>query len=98
MPLLPYITDTSEHLNKMFTAFKAANAQYIFPATITLFGNTPSDSKTLVLNAIQKHYPELLEKYNRLFSTSNQLPKYYNAAFAQKTKQLSTEFGIPAYI
>ena len=98
MPLLPYITDTSEHLNKMFTAFKAANAQYIFPATITLFGNTPSDSKTLVFNAIQKHYPELLEKYNRLFSTSDQLPKYYNAAFAQKTKQLSTEFGIPAYI
>jgi DNA repair photolyase len=46
MPLLPYITDTSESLEKMFAAFKRAGAHYILPATLTLFGEGPGDSKT----------------------------------------------------
>lgn len=95
MPLLPYITDTSEHLNKMFTTFKATNPHYIFPATITLFGNKPSDSKTLVLDAIKKNYPNLIEKYNTLFANSSQLPLHYNEAFAEKAKLLCEEFDIP---
>src|SRR6185295_14949818 len=38
MPLLPYITDTGEHLNKMFSTFKQTGVNYIFPASLTLFG------------------------------------------------------------
>lgn len=98
MPLLPYITDTTEHLNKMYTAFKNCGAQYIIPATITLFGNKSSDSKTLVFNAVQKNYPELLAKYEKLFAKNSQLPKYYNNAFADKVIELSKYFNIPSHI
>lgn len=94
MPLLPYITDTAQSLEDMFTAFKEAGAQYVFPATITLFGNERTDSKTLVLKAVEKHYPHLLPKYHQFFDNSVTLPNYYNEAFAHKARQLSEKYGL----
>ena len=94
MPLLPYISDTSENLYYMLKTFKETGVHYVFPATITLFGEGPADSKTLVFRAIEKHYPHLLEKYQKFFSNSNQLPYYYNSAFNKKIKELMKEYGL----
>lgn len=98
MPLLPYITDTAEHLDEMYITLKQAGTQYIFPATITLFGNGKSDSRTLVFSAIEKHYPHLLQKYEQLLGSAEYLPQYYNQAFAQKAKQLAQQYQIPQSI
>jgi DNA repair photolyase len=98
MPMLPYITDTAQSLEDMFSAFKAAGAHYVMPATITLFGNGNSDSKTLVLRAIAKHYPHLKEKYEKLFAKSVGLPAYYTSAFEQKMKELSLKYDLPLRI
>lgn len=94
MPLLPYITDTGAHLEEMFSTFKEIGVHYIFPATITLFGNDTADSKTLVLRAVAKHYPHLLEKYEQFFHSSTQMPKYYQEAFYRKTSELSSKYGL----
>jgi DNA repair photolyase len=94
MPLLPYITDTTEHLNRMFSTFRDAGVKYIFPATITLFGNGPADSKSLMLRAVEKHYPHLIEKYQRFFEFSNQMPLYYRDAFFKKAEELCEQFGL----
>jgi DNA repair photolyase len=94
MPLLPYISDTTESLNNMFSAFKSSGARYVMPATITLFGNGTSDSKTLVLRAIEKHYPHLSDKYKKFFSNSHELPAYYNKAFYKKMLELSEQYQI----
>ncbi|MEO8085754.1 MAG: radical SAM protein [Bacteroidota bacterium] len=94
MPLLPYISDTSEHLEKMFSTFKDIDVKYVFPASITLFGNGTADSKTLVLRAVEKHYPHLLEKYMRFFSGSDQMPAYYSNAFKKKMGALSAKYGL----
>ena len=94
MPLLPYITDTGEHLELMFSKFSAAGARYVFPATITLFGNGLADSKTLVMRAIEKYYPELLPRYKKLFEHSTQLPTYYNNAFNKKAAELCEKYGL----
>lgn len=94
MPLLPYISDTTESLNAMFSAFKTAGANYVMPATITLFGNGASDSKTLVLRAVEKHYPQLLDKYKIFFANSSELPAYYNKAFYKKMQELSEHYKI----
>jgi DNA repair photolyase len=88
MPLLPYISDTTESLNNMFSAFKRSGANYVMPATITLFGNGTSDSKTLVLRAVEKYYPHLMDKYRKFFSASHELPAYYNKAFYKKMLEL----------
>jgi len=94
MPLLPYISDTGEHLEEMFSTFKSVGVRYIFPASITLFGSGTADSKTLVLRAVEKHYPHLLEKYKRIFSASDQMPFYYKDAFNKKMNELSGKYGL----
>ncbi len=53
MPLLPFISDTTAHLGVLFSAFKKYKAQYVLPATLTLFGTGKADSKTLVFQAIE---------------------------------------------
>lgn len=94
MPLLPYITDTTEHLEKMFSTFQKMGVHYILPASITLFGNESSDSKTLVLRAIEKHYPELVEKYHQFFDKSNEMPRFYQQVFNKKMQELLKEYGL----
>ncbi len=95
MPLLPFISDTAEHLEHMFGAFREADARYVMPSTITLFGNDKADSKTLVLGAVEKHFPELSERYHRYFDHSQELPHFYREAFHRKMKELSLKYAIP---
>lgn len=94
MPLLPYISDTGANLELFFKTFKEAGAHYLFPATITLFGTDRADSKTLVLRAVEKHYPQLTEKYLRFFSNSDQMPQYYQKAFYGKVKELGEKYRL----
>lgn len=94
MPLIPYITDTTESLEKMFTTFKDIGVHYVFPATVTLFGNGPGDSKTLMLRAIAKHYPHLLEKYQNFFDGNTQMPTYYQHMFYKKMMELCIKYDL----
>lgn len=94
MPLLPFISDTTEHLERLFKTFTALNVNYILPSTLTLFGSGKADSKTLVMNAIKKHFPELEPKYQKYFQNDYQMPEYYKKAFAKKMKELSLEYKI----
>lgn len=94
MPLLPYISDTTESLHNMFSAFKTSGAKYVMPSTITLFGNKANDSKTLVLRAVEKHYPHLTDKYKKVFSSANELPAYYNTAFYKKMAELGEYYQL----
>lgn len=94
MPLLPFISDTGPQLHKTFSLFKEIGVHYLMPSTITLFGNAKADSKTLVFQAIQKHYPDLLEKYKSYFATGSQMPTFYQKAFHQKMKEMLTEYGL----
>lgn len=94
MPLLPFISDTTEHLSHLFKAFTDINVNYILPATLTLFGSGKADSKTLVMNAIQNHFPQLETKYQKYFHNGYQMPEYYKKVFAKKMKELSLEYKI----
>lgn len=94
MPLLPFISDTTAHLDLMFETFKSLDISYIFSATLTLHGDDLTDSKTLVLRAIAKHYPELLSKYERYFANDTQMPLYYRKAFSNKMKAMCKEYQL----
>ena len=94
MPLLPYISDTGEQLTHSFSTFSKLNVDYVLPATLTLFGEVKASSKTLVLNAIKKHYPKLEAKYLKFFGSSNEMPAYYRNAFYLKMKELSDQYQL----
>lgn len=94
MPLIPFISDTTEQLHQTFSLFKGIGVHYILPATITLFGSGKADSKTLVLNAINKHYPELRKKYDKFLFSKGQMLAYYQNAFRQKMNELCEEYQL----
>ena len=95
MPLLPFISDTTESLEDLFSTFKKLELDYVLPATLGLYGNGKADSRTLVLGAIKKHFPELLEKYEKWFNQSDEMPRFYRDAFYIKMAELEKDFGIP---
>ncbi|NAS31024.1 radical SAM protein [Flavobacteriaceae bacterium R38] len=94
MPLLPFISDTTEHLHLLFSTFKASKVNYVLPATLTLYGNGPADSKTLMLNAIRKSYPELENRYLNYFKNGYEMPGFYQKAFNKKMVELCKEYQL----
>ncbi len=98
MPLLPYISDTSERLDEFYRTFKNHNVNYILPASITLFGSNKADSKTLMMNAIAKHYPHLKTEYQKLFDNAYQVPFSYKKSLEKKAKLLNDRYDIPNHI
>jgi DNA repair photolyase len=98
MPLLPFISDTKEQLEKTFTLFRDLGVNYVLPSTLTLFGNERGDNKWLVYRAIEKHYPQLFEKYKTWFDHSEYMPAYYHQAFMKKFEELCREYGLRSRI
>lgn len=94
MPLLPFISDTTESLELLFSTFKKSNVNYILPATLTLFGQDKTSSKSLMLNAIKKHYPHLENRYLNYFNNGSEMPTYYQVAFANKMRELCQKFEL----
>ena len=95
MPLLPFITDTSEELDRFYSTFSAAGAKYIFPASITLFGDGPATSKTLTFRAIDNHFPELSEAYRRLFAYGYQIDRRYQKELTERISEVRKKYNIP---
>ena len=94
MPLLPYITDSEEQLDLMFQNFQQLGVRYIFPASLTLFGDGMYDGKTLMLTAIQKHYPALAERYKKLFSYGYSPPSWYRSALQKKFERMMQKYQL----
>ncbi|MCD6066437.1 MAG: radical protein [Bacteroidetes bacterium] len=98
MPLLPFISDTKEQLHNTFALFRETGVQYVLPSTLTLFGNERGDSKWLMYRAIEKHYPQLLEKYKTWFDHSDYMPAFYHQAFMKKFEELCKKYGVKGRI
>ena len=69
MPLLPFLTDTDEEIERIVAAAKQYGANYILLAGLTLFGNDERDSKQLVFKFLRNHYPHLIEKYEKMYGS-----------------------------
>jgi DNA repair photolyase len=74
MPLLPYISDTEEEMEKIVSAAKQYGANYILIAGLTLFGNDERDSRQVVFKFLRNNYPDLLKKYEKMYG-----PVYYSS-------------------
>jgi DNA repair photolyase len=94
MPLLPYISDTFNQVEGMLMRFRSHGAQYVMPAGLTLFGSGPADSKTLVLNAIEEHFPHLSSKYRELFMENQPASHPYYVQMQRTTSALLKKHGI----
>lgn len=98
MPLLPYISDTADEMEKIFAAAKEHGAQYIYPAGLTLFGNGPSDSKTLVFKFLERYNASLLPRYRQLYNRSSYTAYLYHDQLKKNAAHLHQKYNIHSHI
>ena len=79
MPVIPFVTDTDEQIEKSVETAKEAGLDYIVFGAMTL---KEGRQKEYFLNEIGKHYPDLIGKFNSLYGPSkwgNADPAYYES-------------------
>ncbi len=94
IPVLPFISDTEEELEKIIIAAKDHDADYILVGGLTLFGNTPADSKTLFYRFLERYDRSLLEKYDQLYGKTYYVPFSYQQQLNQKVEKFCKKHQI----
>jgi len=95
IPLLPYISDTQEKLEKIVVAAKENSADYILAGGLTLFGNDTRDSKTLYFRFLENQFPHLLGKYKAMYHGEVYYPSWqYQEELKKKMETLCIKYSI----
>jgi len=94
IPILPFISDTQQQLEKIIAAAKEFGAHYILVGGLTLFGEQPADSKTLYFNFLKRYDPTLISKYEALYGTKSFPPKHYLAKLNGEAESLCVKYQI----
>jgi DNA repair photolyase len=94
IPLLPFISDTEEEMEKIIIAAKEHGADYILTGGLTLFGNGPADSKTLFYKFLERYDPSLLQKYQQLYGSDFYTPFAYQDKLKQTALRLCKKHNI----
>ena len=94
IPMLPFISDTDEELEKIIEASKKAGADYILVGGLTLFGDGPADSKTLYFKFLERQFPELIPKYRELYRYGYSTQGDYQKKLKEKADNLCSKHMI----
>ncbi|MDY9924382.1 SPL family radical SAM protein [Methanobacterium sp.] len=94
MPLLPFLSDTEEHLDEMIKKAKDYGADFILASGLTLFGEGPQDCKTSYYRVLEEHFPELVPKTKALFGNSFAPSRRYQQELHRKVVKLSKKYEI----
>ncbi|WP_321422406.1 radical SAM protein [uncultured Methanobacterium sp.] len=94
MPLLPFLSDTEEHLDEMIKKVKENGADFILASGLTLFGDGPQDCKTRYYRVLEEHFPELVPKTKALFGNSFAPSRRYQQELHHRVAKLSKKYGI----
>jgi DNA repair photolyase len=94
MPVLPFINDSPEKLEEFIAAFRKFGASYVLAGALTLFGNSPSDSKTLYYKFLERRFPALIPEYKKLYRIFFYPPSEYNKKLATAVMELCKKYDI----
>lgn len=88
MPLLPYITDTDDNVEKLLIKLSDLKVDYITPGSLTL---RPGRQKNLYMDEIEQSYPMAISNYMDIYKDnkiSGMPTKAYNNTFNKKIVKL----------
>lgn len=94
IPLLPFISDTEEELEKIIIAAKEHEADYILIGGLTLFGNGIADSKTLFYKFLERYDASLLPQYQQLYGENFYTPFKFQDQLKEKANRLCKKYKI----
>lgn len=99
MPILPYICDDDSNLETVVRKTAESGGRFVLAAGLTMSGA----QATYFLQTLKQRYPELVEKYEKLYGTSyTPVDKQYLGKIGLKIRDLCAKHGIldriPRYI
>jgi DNA repair photolyase len=94
MPVLPYISDTENELEKMVQTAKKYGADFILAGGLTLFGKEPTDCKILYYDFLGKYFPDLISKYKNLYRIFPFPPKEYQKQLETRASRICKKHRI----
>jgi len=94
IPILPWISDTDDELEKLISSASIHGADYILVGGLTLFGNDPADSKTLYYEFLKRYDSSLIPKYDKLYGANFFPPKSYREQLKQKAQKICAHYNI----
>jgi DNA repair photolyase len=91
MPLLPEITTSEENMESVVRDAARARAEYLFASVVFLMPSTQAH----FFPFLEKQFPNLANRYQRLFARSAYLPEEYTRGIQEKVRCLREKYGIP---
>lgn len=93
-PIIPYILDDDGNIEEVIKKAAEAGARYILPGGMSLRSN----QKVRFLELLKQNWPELIEKYERLYRASESPAREYAVEINRKAFEFCRKFNIPNYI
>jgi len=93
MPIIPFLNDTENEIEELFEAVSETGANYVIPGILYLTGST----KNRFFEFLDKHYPELVEKY-KLFFKGRSPPKSYRERINQLFRHYEGKYNLHKFI
>jgi DNA repair photolyase len=94
IPILPFISDTEEELEKIISSARSHEADYILVGGLTLFGEGPADSKTLYYKFLKRYDPPLIPRYEKMYGLNFFPPKKYQEELKQRAEKICAKYNI----
>jgi len=94
-PIIPYLLDDENNIREVMRRASENKAEYLLPgAGMTLRSN----QKTRWLGLLKENWPELIEKYEKLYCESQEPNREYAVRVNRKAFEICEEFNIKTYI
>ncbi len=77
MPILPFLTDGEDNLNRLFSAAADSSVHYVLPGVLYLRGKT----RPSFLAFLEGQFPELLKHYGELYKKGGADKAYKNSLY-----------------
>ncbi|MGO9387999.1 MAG: radical SAM protein [Methanobacterium sp.] len=94
MPVLPFLSDSEENLDKMIKEVKFYGADFVMVGGLTLFGDKSTDCKVRYFEILEKYFPEILDETKNLFKNSFAPPKNYQMTILKRSKRICKKYNI----
>ncbi|MDF1479063.1 Rv2578c family radical SAM protein [Leifsonia sp. H3M29-4] len=90
MPVLPYLTDTVEHLDAALQQVKGAGATSVLYTSLHL----RPGAREWFLEWLQREHPHLVARYAEVYGTSSYAAKGYREWLARRMRPLLRRYGL----
>lgn len=89
MPIIPYLTDTYENVDSLYSYASDSKVSYVLPGTLYLRGKT----RGTFFDFIKCNYPHLYEPLKQLYQTGG-APKEYKNELYTMVNSLKTKYAL----